>query len=300
MALGCAVLLAACGGDGGADGAPAAGAAGGDGPYLVATTGIWADVVERVACDGPLDVRTIVPAGGDPHSFEPSLQDRHVLDGATLVVANGLGLEATLDDTLDSVEDGGVPIFRIGEHIDTIQLAGEGEDPHVWFDPTRVAGALPALGDALVAAGQDAAVIDRCVSAAQTDLVALDTQLAATLGAVPADRRLLVTNHDALGYLADRYGFEVVGSVLPSTSTLTEASPGELDGLAKAIEARHVPAIFTETLASSTDADALADRLGVAVVQLYSDALGEPGSGADTYDGLLRTDATSIADALTH
>ena len=296
------VLLAACGGDDDASTAPGpaagSGGGGGGGGYIVATTGIWADVVGRVACDGSLDVRTIVPAGGDPHSFEPSLQDREVLDGATLIVANGLGLEETLDDTLDSVEDGGVAVFRIGEHVDTIHIGGEGTDPHVWFDPTRVAAALPALGDALVAAGEDQATIDGCVAVARADLTALDAELEATLDAVPAGRRLLVTNHDALGYLADRYGFEVVGSVLPSTSTLTEASPGELDDLGQEIEAQHVPAIFTETLAAATDAEALADRLGVAVVELYSDALGEPGSGADTYDGLLRTDAGRIAAAL--
>ena len=86
--------------------------------------------------------------------------------------------------------------------------------------------------------------------------------------------------------------------MLPSTSTLTEASPGELEDLGDAIEAAGVPAIFTESLGTSTDAEALADRLGVDVVELYSDALGEPGSGADTYDGLLRADAAAIAAAL--
>ncbi len=107
-----------------------------------------------------------------------------------------------------------------------------------------------------------------------------------------------MTNHDALGYLADRYDLEIVGSVLPSTSTLTEASTGELEELGTAVEEAGLPAIFTERLGNSADAEALADRFGVEVVELYSDALGEEGSGADTYDGMLRTDATAIADAL--
>jgi len=287
--------LAACGSD-----------AGGETPdaYVVATTGIWADVAGRVACDGSLDIRTIVPAGGDPHSFEPSLRDRETLDGATLVVANGLGLEETLADTLDSVEDGGVPVFRAGDHVETLEAADEDEhaheggDPHIWLDPTRVAAALPALATALVEAGADRAAIDECVATAQADLAALDEELSATFAAVPDERRLLVTNHDALGYLADRYDFEIVGTVLPSTSTLTGASPGELEELAEAIEAAGVSAIFTERFSDSTDVKALAERLGVDVVELYSDALGEPGSGADTYDGMLRADATSIATAL--
>ena len=110
---------------------------------------------------------------------------------------------------------------------------------------------------------------------------------------------MLVTNHDALGYFADRYGFEILGTVLPSTSTLTEASPGELEELGDGHRGRRRAGdLHRDASATSTDADALADRLGVEVVELYSDALGEPGSGADTYDGLLRTDAAAIAAAL--
>ena len=270
----------------------------------MATTGIWADIAGRVVCDGSLDVRTIVPTGGDPHSFEPSLADREMLDGATLVVANGLGLEETLDDTLQQVEAGGVPVFRAGDHVETIRGSdqrdedGDGADPHIWLDPTRVAAVLPALGAALVEAGVDQATVDDCVTSAQADLAGLDEELASTFAAIPAARRKLVTNHDALGYLADRYDLEIVGSVLPSTSTLTEASTGELEELGTAIEEAGVPAIFAERLGNSADAEALADRLGVELVELYSDALGEQGSGADTYEGMLRTDATSIADAL--
>ena len=136
------------------------------------------------------------------------------------------------------------------------------------------------------------------MASAQADLAALDEELAATFAAIPAAHRKLVTNHDALGYLAERYDLEILGSVLPSTSTLTEASPGELEELGTAIEEAGVPAIFTERFSDSADARRLADRLGVQLVELYSDALGEPGSGADTYDGMLRADATAIADAL--
>ena len=109
---------------------------------------------------------------------------------------------------------------------------------------------------------------------------------------------MLVTNHDSLGYLADRYDFTVLGSILPSTSTLTEASPGQLEELGEAIEAEGVPAIFTETISSADDAEALADRLGVDVVELYTESLGEPGSGVETYADLMRFDAQAIADAL--
>jgi zinc/manganese transport system substrate-binding protein len=288
------LALTACAGDESSAGA-------GGARYVPATTGIWADVVRDVACDGTFTVRTLLPTGADTHSYEPSLRDRAVLDGSALVVANGLGLEERLDDTLAAVEDDGVPVFRIGDHVATL-AGGEddqgGADPHVWFDPTRVSAALPALGDALVAAGADRRRTRACVGAAQDELAGLDTEVAAILAAVPDDRRVLVTNHDALGYFAERYGFTVLGEILPSTSTLTEASAGQLDELGKAIVAEGVPAIFAESVSSTADADALADRLGIDVVVLYTESLGKPGSGAETYPDLMRFDARAIAEAL--
>jgi len=304
-----ALALAACGGDDDS----AAEADGG--PYVVATTGIWADVVGQVACDGSLDVRTLLPAGADSHAYEPSLRDREVLDGAALVVANGLGLEERLEDTLETVEDEGVAVFRVGDHVETLSAEEDehaeeeehadeedhehgGTDPHVWFDPTRVRAALPALGDALVTAGADADRIGECVAATQNELAALDAELADTLDAIPPERRVLVTNHDSLAYFADRYDFTVLGTILPSTSTLTEANPGQLEELAEAIEAEGVPAIFAESVHSTSDADALAERIGVDVVVLYTESLGEPGSGAETYADFMRFDADAIAEAL--
>lgn len=312
-------VVAACGG-GGADGG-GGDDTGSDAPTVVATTGIWADITGMVACDGSFDVHTIVPPGGDAHGYEPSLRDREMLDAAALVVANGLGLEELLEDTLERVEAGGVPVIQMAEHAPDPLPAGEhghgdeegegdareeseaghdhdGDDPHVWFDPTRVAAALPELADALVEAGADPAVTDRCLTEAQSTLAALDETVTDILAAVPAERRVLVTNHDALGYFADRYGFEVLGTVLPSTSTLSQASPADLEALGDVIDEAGVPAIFTETLHEGTDAAALAQRLGVEVVELHTDALGEEGSGAENYAGLLTSDAAAIAAAL--
>ena len=145
-----------------------------DDGYVVATTSIWADLTQQVLCDGSLAVRTLIPAGTDAHSYEPSFQDRETLDGATLIVANGHDLEELLDDTLDQVDDDGTPVFAAADHDDTSDDddddddddgdhddGGHDDDPHVWLDPVRVAGILPALGDALVAVGADRDVTDR-------------------------------------------------------------------------------------------------------------------------------------------
>jgi zinc/manganese transport system substrate-binding protein len=176
--------VASCGQDGEQRTAAAGGGSESDGAgaipvAVVATTSIWADVVSEVACDGQVAVESIVPPGGDPHSFEPSLADRADLEAAALVVANGLFLEESLVETIDAVAEGGTPVFAMADHIETIDYAtgddghddghGDGEhggDPHVWFDPVRVSGALPALADQLVdEAGLDAGAVDACLDA---------------------------------------------------------------------------------------------------------------------------------------
>ena len=290
-------------------------------PTIVASTSIWGDVVANVACGGLATVDVLIPPGADPHAFEPSLADRGRLEKAALVVSNGLGLEERLEDTIESVESAGTPVFHIAEHIDTIEIpeedgqsddhghghaddaghAHEGDDPHVWLDPVRVSAALPELADHLVEdAGLDADAVNACVTAYQTKLAEVHHELEHLLEEIPEDRRLLVTNHDALGYLADRYGFQVVGTVIPSTSSLAEPNAAALEELARTIEAMNIPAVFTEALHAKDVVDALATRVGdLQVVTLFTDALGEPGSGAETYLGLLRTNATRIRDALT-
>jgi len=336
-ALGVLALLAAGCGDGGET------TAGGESaPVVVATTSIWADVLANVACDGDIDVRTLMPAGADPHRFEPSLADRVLMDGAAVVIANGLLLEESLEDTLEAVEKAGTPVFRIGDHVSIIPYGfheeshdedegnhgdhedheshedhdddadhGEhegdhddhghdGDDPHVWFDPRRVSGVLAELGEQVVThAGLDAAAVQRCVADYQDALVELDSEIAAMAAGVPEANRLLVTSHDALGYFAERYGFEVIGTVIPVPSGLAETNPAQLEELAETISKHGVSAIFAETQHSTRDADALANRVGdVEVVTLFTGTLGETGSGTDTYLGFMRTNAALITEAL--
>ncbi len=298
----------ACGsGNGAGDSVPAAG----DRPVIVATTSIWADVVANVACDGLATVETLVPVGADPHAFSPSLADRAQMQDAALIVANGLGLEEGLDDALDAVEGSGTEVFRVAEHVDTIGYsagtddddagAGQaGDDPHVWFDPVRVSGVLADLGARVAAAtGLPAPAIDACVTSYRHELAGLDAAVTERLAGIPPAARKLVTNHDALGYFAARYGFEVVGTVIPASSGLAGTNPAALEELAAVIEETGVGAIFAEDQQSTDDAAALARRVGdVEVVTLFTGSLGEAASGADTYVGLLSTNAERIAAAL--
>lgn len=314
MILGASVLVGACG-------TSSSGAGEGSGvPTVVVTTTIWADVVSNVACGDLVEIQTVIPPGSDPHAFEPSLRDRERMENATLVVANGLLLEEGLLDTLDAIEESGSLVFEMADHIDSLGVGHghedehededehndedehihAGGDPHIWFDPVRVSGALPALGDALVeAAALDPVAVDRCVTDYQATLEAVDASITNAIATIEPSDRKLVTNHDSLGYFADRYGFTIVGTVIPSSSSLAEANPAQLEELAELIDVEGVAAIFAETQQSTDDADALAERLGdVEVVLLATGTLEDSPTGPATYVELLEDAAQGIVSGL--
>lgn len=291
----------------GSDGTPGAPAR----PVVTVTMSILGDVVRQVAGDGAT-VEVLIPNGTDPHEFEAAPDQVAKLRDAALVVAVGLGFEANLGRTIDAARRDGTRVLEIGLQLNPIPIGGSetgarslpaGDtappDPHVWMDPDRMTHAARLVADELAAIGIDRAALDRNVDAFTESVARADEQVQASLARVPDDRRALVTQHDALGYFADRYGFPILGVIVPGGSTLTEPSPSELAALVQAIEDHHVVAIFGETTESPELADTVAAEAGgIAVVALFVESLGPPGSGADTYTGLLVTNAARIADAL--
>ena len=170
-----------------------------------------------------------------------------------------------------------------------------GGDPHIWLDPINVASTVNLITEAAIDAGFDTSV-RACAQDFIDELEALDTEIADDLSAIPSDRRFLVTNHDALGYFAERYGFEVVGTVIPSLSTLAETNPADLADLAAIIEELDIPTVFSEEQASARDADALADAIpGLTVVALDTGSLRDTD---DDYLSMMRRNAAAIAEAL--
>jgi zinc/manganese transport system substrate-binding protein len=148
--------------------------------------------------------------------------------------------------------------------------------------------------------GLDAASLEAAVETYGAELTALDAEVEALVDTIPEDQRILVTNHEVFGYFADRYGFEVVGAVIPSGTTAESVSAGELAELADVLRNEGVSAIFADISASTALADTLAAEVGdVAVVQLFTESLGEPGSGGETYLEMVRSNAELITDALT-
>ena len=292
---------------------------------VVATTTIWSDVTSAALCG--LDVPAVMPPGADPHIFEPALADRATLEAADLVVANGLYLEEGMVDLLSTVAAGGVRVIELTEKADVLEFGGghddhddhddhesedhadhddhesqdhdehdhSGGDPHIWFDPLTVAEVVPTIVEAAIAAGADTSV-RACGQDYIDELEALDTEIRATLSAIPDDARYLVTNHDAFGYFAARYDFEVVGTVIPSLSSLAETNPADLADLAAIIEELDIPAIFAEYQAADTEANALAEVLpGVSVATLDSGSLRDSN---DSYITFMRRNTQVIAEAL--
>jgi zinc/manganese transport system substrate-binding protein len=304
-----ALLLAGCA----SDSDPEAGSAipsGGAGARVVATTTIWGDIAGQIVeCAGAGDVSTLMPVGADPHDYSPSSQDVAAMVAADLVIANGLGLEGGLEQSIESAQADGATVFEVAPLLDPVPFGEEGAvegeedahgsaDPHVWHDVTRAAKAAGMIGAELTRATGSPDFAE-CGALLQGELMTVNDEVAATLATVPEERRILVTDHDALGYLAAAYGFTVAGTVIPGGSTLAQPSSAELAALASTVTETGVPAIFANTANPQALIDALASEVGdIAVVELYVDSVGEPGSGADTFQGMVTTNAQRISEAL--
>jgi ABC-type Zn uptake system ZnuABC Zn-binding protein ZnuA len=306
--------LAACGSDEGSSG-----------PTITATTGIWADVTERVAGDDA-EVEQLIPDSSSPHDFQLSAQDRAEIEDSVLLVHNGEGLEAGVP--IDEVE---VPEFAVADHVGQLlpfEEEGEhaeeehaeeehaeeepegdeehaeeeeehehgGEDPHVWMDPTRVAEALPALADALAEADPDhAAGYRQRARDYAAELTALDSEITERLSAIPPQGRNLVTSHDALGYFADRYDLAVIATPFPASGPEAEPSARTITEVEDAIAASGVPAVFAEETDDPEVLRQIADDTGI---EIEEGLLVESPGDAASYEEMLRRDAELIATAL--
>ncbi len=170
----------------------------------------------------------------------------------------------------------------------------------MWLDPLRAAE----IGQEIAAAYAELVpeaeeVVTATADAYEAELVALDEELAELVASLPEERRELVTNHDAVGYLADRYDLRVIATVLPGTSADVDVTSGAFTELVDLLRQTDVPAVFAETTSTDRLAQALAGEVeGVQVVELYTDSLGEPGTEGETLVGMLRADIERIVAAL--
>lgn len=279
-------------------------AGGDDRPLVVVTTNILGDVVSELVGDHA-EVMTLMKPDADPHSFEISAQQAGRLGSADLIVSNGLGLEEGLQQHLDTAAADDIATFVAGDAVDVLDYR-EGDaagmpDSHFWTDPARMLDVVDALEPVLSElAGVEAGAISASAAAYRDQLSELDAEMTYAFGAIPPERRALVTNHHVFGYLADRFDFEVLGAVIPGGTTLAAPSASDLADLVDAIEQTGVPAIFAESSSPDRLVQALASEadVHVEVIELYTESLTGRDGGAPDYLTMMRVNTERIAAGL--
>jgi len=271
---------------------------------IVVTYPVLGSVVKELVGD-KATVNVSVPNGLDPHEWAPSAKDIEAINKADLVVQNGLGLEGGLEKTLKAARDRGVLFFTASDHITVCRVgSGEGipsgnpdqvigaEDPHLWTDPVAMKSIVSALASQLkLGLGID---VDTQSQDLQVRLENLNKEISDQVTHLPLDNRNLVTGHESMGYFAQRYGFKLVGAIIPGISTQAEVSAADLAALKKLIENNHVKAIFAELGTSTAVAKAIGNETGAKVVELPTHSLPKDGS----YFSFERNLAKIIIDAL--
>ncbi|MDK1342538.1 zinc ABC transporter substrate-binding protein AztC [Streptomyces sp. 378] len=284
----------------------------GDRPGIVVTTNILGDVTREIVGD-QADVTVLMKPNADPHSFGLSAVQAAELERADLVVYNGLGLEENVLRHVEAARESGVATFAAGEAADplTFHAADDGgprsedgrPDPHFWTDPDRVRKATGLIAHQVIehVDGVDAGTIRANADRYAEELTGLTAWMEKSFDRVPEGKRALVTNHHVFGYLADRFGFRVIGAVIPSGTTLASPSSSDLRSLTEAMERADVHTVFADSSQPRRLAEVLRAELGgrVQVVELYSESLTAEGEGADTYLRMMRANTTALVDGLT-
>ena len=266
-------------------------------PNIVVTYSVLGSVVADLVGDAA-DVTTLIPDGQDPHDFQPSARDIEAINNADLVVSNGLDFEEGLEDVLASAIDSGVSVYMIGENItvrehdeDHAEEGGHAHgagDPHLWLSPMSFAQALPSL----TAAINKATGLSIDETAALDQLTLLDNEIKEVIGSVSSC--VLVSGHDEMGYFADRYGCTVIGAIIPSFSTTSEATAKQIADLKVLAASKNVKAVFTGLGTPAEVSEQLASELGIAAVSLSTHYL----NGAANYREFMLNLANQIAEAL--
>lgn len=290
------------------------------GRTIVSTTTILGSVVGQIVecVDNPaLRHEVLMPIGSDPHDFQASSEQLALMTDSGLVVANGLGLEQGIDDALDQISQDGGKVLRVAEWANPIPLSDTVQhnhdhdeekseeqddhgdlDAHFWLDMSRVSSVVDRLGSEWEAElGSEFAT---CASQLAQDIAQAEQDVIDTLATIPEEKRILITDHSAFGYFAERYRFDIAGVVIPGGSTLAEPSSQELAALVDTVRASGVNAIFGDYFGSSNLLTAIASESGgdIEVVLLYEGSIGEQGSEAEDYVSMMRTNARVIAEAL--
>jgi zinc/manganese transport system substrate-binding protein len=271
---------------------------------IVVTYSVLGSIVKELVGD-EANVTVSIPNGLDPHEWEPSAKDIEMINKADMIVENGLGLEGGMGKTLQIARNNGTVFFTATDHI-TIRHVGLGEgiptgdpdqalgaaDPHFWLDPISMKDVVVALTSAL----RNSLNIDATTQAkvVETRLDNINDAIINGVAEIPMEKRRLITGHESMGYFAQRYGFQLIGVIIPSLSTQAAVSVADLAELKKTINATHVKTIFSELGTSQAIAQTIAHETGVSVVELSTHVIPPDGS----YYSFMKNVANTITNSL--
>jgi ABC-type Zn uptake system ZnuABC Zn-binding protein ZnuA len=269
------------------------------GPVVLASTTFLADMTRNVA-GNRLQVESLLPIGADPHSYQATPSDVSLISKSTVLIVNGLGYEHFIDTLLGNAGGERLVIEAAAGLSPRKDAAGEfGIDPHMWLDPNLAVNYVENIRDGLIQVDPEGADVYKANAEAYISrLKELDAWIVREAAQIPADRKLLVTNHEALGYFADRYGFKIVGAVVPGTSTDASPSARQMAGLIDQINSLGVPAIFLSEVDNPALAKQIAAETHVKIVDdLHLESLTD-GPPAATYIDMMKYNVTRIVEAL--
>lgn len=274
---------------------------------VTATVAMIADIVREVAGDRA-NVSGMIGSGVDPHLYKPTAPDIKSLQQADVIFYNGLNLEGKMGDVLVRMARSGKSVYAVTEEIldqGSYVITDEEDhyDPHVWMDVQGWIKAVDVVSEGLAAydpEGTDSYI--KNATAYKQELVKLDAYAKKVISSIPEEKRVLVTAHDAFGYMARAYGLEVKG--IQGISTESEAGVKDIEDLVSFLADKKIPAIFIESSVSDKNIRALAEgaeakghQVGIGG-ELFSDAMGPSGTYEGTYLGMIDHNATTIARAL--
>ena len=290
MLLLLSILLSACGEIPASD-------SGETGPVVLTSTPLLADITRNIAGDR-LQVESLLPLGADPHSYQPTPRDAAKISESQLIIVNGAGYEQFLAALLASA-GGEATIVEASAGIVPREDAERSPDPHMWLDPNNIILYVEIIRDALTHLDpQGEAVYKTNAEAYVTELKELDSWIIEQVEQIPIEKRLLVTNHEAFGYFADRYGFKMIGTVIESFSSDASPSAQQLASLIDQIKSSGAPAIFLDASDNATFARQIADETGVRVItDLHLESLTD-GATAMTYIDMMKHNSSQIVNAL--
>jgi len=268
-------------------------------PVVLTSATFLADITRNVASER-VEVESLLPVGADPHSYQPTPQDVTKIVQSKLLIINGAEYEHFLEPLLENAEgEREVIEASAGLGLRTDAESEHGIDPHLWLDPNNVITYVENIREALTHFDPDGAAIYKSnADAYVAQLKDLDVWINEQVSQIPPEKRLLVTNHEALGYFADRYGFTVIGAVVPSVSSDASPSAQQMAELIDQIKSSGTPALFLDEVENPALAQQIADETGVKVVEdLHLESLTN-GPPAATYIEMMKHNVTRIVEAL--